>query len=169
MDNSWDNSNTYPRAAEGSGLSRTSIGIAVAMVVILICFGGAFWSVKHRARIEVWENQHAEADWSDARKVVDDLFTDEGAKAIYRNNPKLADRFQSDLNFLNTVAKWRTSLTRLPAAVPTAESKRLVHRVGIGDSVAYIKYEMDNGHRLVMLWDAPSMKPQRHLTDIEVR
>lgn len=128
VDASWDNGGLPPQARKkmGTGL-KVLLGCGIALVVLVVtCVAGGAAFVHYvkkdpegfERRMEGWAAGMVQKDWARFRQLVIQLGTDEGALAVYRAQPTLAEHFASEEGFLTEVRAVRPSLKPLPEAVP---------------------------------------------------
>jgi hypothetical protein len=125
--------------------------------------------VNNQTKVQDWARDKARPDWVEARSIATKIQTNEGAIAVYRANPKLANKFNTEDSFLETVTKWRPQLASLPVDVPTFESKRFGHAIGVGTASATISFKLESGEWVYFAWNASSGNRSRQLIDLEVK
>ena len=94
------------------------IGIGCVLVVAIgtaTCVGVGWLIFKKGA--DVIEG-FAKDEWAEMRRDVDRMMTDDGARALYAENPGLAERFPTEEEFLTAVRSWRDDLEPLPEKIP---------------------------------------------------
>jgi hypothetical protein len=124
---SWDNDGVVPgKKRLGTGM-KVLLGCGVAfLILVTTCMVGGFAlsnMIKKdpkafESRVENWAKGMIQKDWDRLRGLVDQLQTDEGARAVYRSNPDLRQAHPSEEEFLKVVQGWRAQLTPLPVEVP---------------------------------------------------
>lgn len=167
MDNSWDNSKVPPRAKTEFNWSGIAIGIALILTLVGLSAKALYWATQNQRKIEQWDRGQAREDWVEARRVVEKIQTEEGAIALYRSNPKLSAKFQTDRDFLKAISQWRPQMEPLPISIQTVASDKFGHRIGFGGGPAIVSFQMDNGRWLIISWDGPSTDMKRQLINIE--
>lgn len=65
--------------------------------------------------------------WAFMRKAVEQVGSDEGARALYRDHPGLASRIPTEAAFLKAASGWRRILEPLPEALPSLESRAVTY------------------------------------------
>jgi hypothetical protein len=168
MDNSWDNSAKQNWKSNTFNWTNIAIGIAVLLLVMGVFALGVRWVVNNQSNIQSWAQEKAKPDWAEARRIAAMVQTDAGAIAVYRGNPKLMKKFNTEELFLRSITKWRSKLASLPEATPTFESKRFGHAIGIGTASATISYKLDSGGWVHFSWNTSSDNPSRQLIDLAV-
>jgi hypothetical protein len=133
VDSSWDNSG-LPPAKKGLGTGmRVLLGCGIALLLLLVtCAIGAAVLGNYikkdpkafETRVEGFANSLIQKDWERFRTLVDQLQTDEGARALYRANPGLGQAQASEELFLQAVRAWRPRLGPLPAEMPVGRHHR---------------------------------------------
>jgi hypothetical protein len=93
--------------------------------------------------------------WEAMRKAVEQMETDDGAKAFYLANPGLAGRIPSEAAFLEKVRSWRPLLRPLPQALPGLEAHDLSY-VRKQDQVE-LSYRTAQGAFLFMRWSGGNL------------
>jgi hypothetical protein len=65
------------------------------------------------------------AEWTEMVKVEQQLTTDEGCRALYKEHPLLASSYPSEDDLINAARLWRPQLAPLPAERPDLMSGQL--------------------------------------------
>ncbi len=110
-------------------------------------------------------------DWAFLRISIDQLHTDEGAKAFYAANPKLKGQYPSEGEFLAASKGWKARLEPIPEAIPDLDSHDLDYQKQFGGEVV-LGYRCTNGTRIRMVWDSPKIAgsaSSHQLTEFTVR
>ena len=133
VDASWDNSG-LPPAKKGLGTGMKVLmgcGIAVLLTVVTCAVGGAvlghYIKKDPRAfelRVEGFAKGLVQKDWERFRALVDQLQTEDGARAVYHANPGLHQAQPTEELFLQAVRAWRPRLAPLPAEAPVGKHRR---------------------------------------------
>jgi len=127
VDSSWDNSGLPPqKKGLGTGMKvLMGCGIALLLVLVTCAVGAAVLGnyIKKdpkafETRVEGFANSLIQRDWERLRTLVDQLQTDDGARAVYRANPSLRQTQASEEPFLQAVRAWRPRLRPLPQEAP---------------------------------------------------
>jgi hypothetical protein len=133
VDSSWDNSGQPVEKKKTSTGMKVLMGCGIAVLVALVTcgVGGAILGNMIRkdpkafeARMEGFAKGMIQKDWQRMRALVDQLQTDEGAKAVYRAHAGLRQAHPSEDQFLQAVRAWRPRLTPLPEEAPVGEHRR---------------------------------------------
>ncbi len=133
VDASWDNSGLPPpKKGLGTGLKvLLGCGLAVLLAGVTCAVGGAvlgsYIKKDPRAfelRVEGFAKGLVQKDWERFRALVDQLQTDDGARAVYRGNPSLGQAHATEEQFLQAVRAWRPRLAPLPAEAPMGKQRR---------------------------------------------
>jgi len=99
------------------------------LIALLLCAGTcfAYWAahsgkgtIKHFIAEKV--DSFIEKPWGMLVDVVDAIQTDEGSRALYRDNPLLAADYTTEDEFLKNAAKWREKLVGFPRTIPSLDS-----------------------------------------------
>ena len=111
-DSSWDNSG-LPEPTRGRGLgTKLALGCGAGVLLILLtCLGFTGYGLHKGA-------QAADRVWQQVATSVRQLRTDEGARALYRENPGLAESYPTEAAFLEAAATWRPKLAGVPEQRP---------------------------------------------------
>jgi hypothetical protein len=132
VDASWDNSGLPPqKKGLGTGMKvLLGCGIAVLLAVVTCAVGGAVLGnyIKKdpkafELRMEGFAKGLVQKDWERFRTLVDQLQTDDGARAVYRANPGLHQSQATEEQFLQAVRAWRPRLAPLPAEAPVGKHR----------------------------------------------
>ena len=167
MDHSWENSDSSP--PKGKRKFREAL-IAVAIVALCLLgvgIPGVVCFSRNQDRIDARERTRAQPDWAAAALIIEAMGTEEGSKALYRDNPKLGSRFKSEREFLAFAAHWRPQLEPLPKDVPGPAENNFGHRHGFGMGPTLLSYRMPKGCWITLQWSGPHTSPSRQLTDLE--
>ncbi len=179
-DSSWDNGGTGRPAATGMPTwMKIGLGCGVAALILLCtCVGGTLY-LQHRIRqdpqgfkrqIKGMVQAKIQNDWTFLRRAVEQIRTDDGAKAFYAANPKLAGQYASEADFLKAAHSWRQELEPVPEAMPDLESHDLQYTQSFGGG--WLSYRFPSGKHVRLAWDGPRSKidPNSHqLTEFTVR
>lgn len=164
-DASWQNEAPPPRKPGLGILGKVMIGCGAAFLCFLIAVGALAWFVVHKATSAL------DRGWAQIHAEVRALRTDEGARALYRDNPGLAQNYPTVEDFVKASAEWRKDLGELPEKRPELKdilAGRKPGGVSIrtrdagGTHSAVIRLRMSNGSTLVV-----EMEDDK-LTDIQV-
>lgn len=115
-DASWDNGGLPPKRRGLGTWAKVSLGCGViALLMLVTCVGAGYWAFrKGSAAID--------GVWSEMHRTAEQVRTDEGARALYQANPRLADTYPTVEDFLQAVAEWRPRLGEIPAQRPDFKS-----------------------------------------------
>ena len=167
MDNSWDNGG-FPTLKGswkyGEHLFTVSV---VGVSFLVVCTVAVLWFSHNQANILQVERERAKPDWAAATLVVEAMQTEAGTKALYQANPRLSDRFRSENEFLEFVAKCRPNFDPLPKELPLPTEQNFGHRHGFGVGPTILSYKMSRGYWVTFHWSGPYNSPSRHLVDFE--
>jgi hypothetical protein len=152
-------------------------GIA-ALIALCTCVGGSFY-LQHKIKqdpqafkqqIKGFVQKKIQDDWNFLGRAVEQVRTDEGAKAFYAANPKLVEQYPSEARFLEAVKGWRSELQPVPEAVPDLDSHDLQYTQGLRGG--WLSYRFPNGKHVRLAWDGPksTSNPNGHqLVEFTVR
>ena len=127
-DSSWDNGGYAqpPKSGMPTWL-KVLLGCGVvAVLAMATCVGGAVY-LTHRIKKnpEAFKNQvlgfaieKMRPEWEDFRKVVDQLRTQDGCRALYAANPGLAKNWPREADFLEAAKAWQPTLPPAPELTP---------------------------------------------------
>ncbi len=140
---------------------KVSLGCGIAALILLCtCVGGSFY-LQHKIkqdpkgfenRIKGMVQKKIEGDWNFLRRAIEQINTDEGAKALYAANPKLSQQYPSEAQFLEAVKGWRPELQPVPEAMPDLDSHDLQYTQGLGGG--WLSYRFPNGKHVRLAWDS---------------
>jgi hypothetical protein len=165
-DSNWDGGAMPPRK-EGVPLwGKIGIGCGVAVFLLaLTCGGVVYWGMSKGT-------QAIDKAWAEMRTQVTRLQTEEGAKALYRENPGLAKNYPTEEEFLKASEAWRSRLSEVPLKRP--DLKTLFdpkagggfhfdsHQVSDGPKDVTVSYRLPSGARILIKTE------DDRLTDIRV-
>jgi hypothetical protein len=135
-------------------------GCALLFVLLMAtCIGGAHWVSKNGVP-EIFDKAVGSAfldkAWGEMDRAVRGLQTEEGAKALYRANPGLAENYPTEEDFLKAAEEWRTNLGGFPTQRPALldlfqKGKGAGHfSINTKNSTTRIDYQMPKGGRLFL-------------------
>ncbi len=161
-DSSWDNGGGGRPAKSGmSTWLKVGLGCGITLLLLLFtCVGGSFY-LQHRIKqdpkgferqIKGFVQAKIQDDWAFLRRAVQQIGTDEGAKAFYAANPKLNEQYPSEARFLEAVKSWRPELQPIPEAMPDLDSHDLQFTQGLGGG--WLSYRFPNGKHVRIAWDS---------------
>lgn len=127
-DSSWDNGGYGQPTKPGMPTwAKVMLGCGVAAVLAMAtCVGGGMY-IAHRIkkdpqgferRILGLAADQVRPEWEDFRKVVENLRTPEGCKALYAANPGLATTWPKEAAFLEAARAWQSTLPSAPDLTP---------------------------------------------------
>jgi len=179
-DSSWDNYGTDRPARSGMPTwLKVSLGCGIAALILLCtCVGGSIYlqqKIKKdpkgfERQIKGMVQQKIQGDWTFLRRAVEQIGTDEGAKAFYAANPKLIQQYPSEAEFLKAVQGWRPELQPVPEAMPDLDSHDLQYTQGFRGG--WLSYRFPNGKHVRLAWDGKksTSDPNSHqLVEFTVR
>lgn len=160
MDNSWDNSKTKKSIKpRGGRIYRGALSTAAILATCVLGFVAIWvlWFSENEAKILEVERERAKPDWIAAASIVEGLRSEEGAKGIFRENPRLSAHFKNEIDFLAFAARWRPSLEPLPKEMPRIAEKNFGYRHGFGLGQTILSYRMPKGHWVTFIGMAHTM------------
>jgi hypothetical protein len=141
-DSSWDTYTEAPAGRRRPLWAKFLMGCgAAAFLLVGSCVGFAYWAT----------HSGLKGGWGALAEVAGAVQTDEGALALYRDNPLLKGGHPTEEDFLKSAAGWRGRLADFPRSVPPlgalARSDIHVFR-SLGDDSLEIAYTLPNGARV---------------------
>lgn len=164
--NDWDNSGLPPERKGLSTWAKVGIGCGVAfLLVTATCTGGCWWFAKRvekdpegfKQTVFGYVKQFMREDWEELRRVVEQLGTDEGATALYRAAPGLAEKWPDEAAFLAEARAWRPQLEPLPAEIPDLEGHDVQYNSSFGNRTT-LGFRQANGTRVELTWKGNRQK-----------
>ena len=150
-DPAWDNA---PQPRKGLSLfGKVAIGCGGAMLCFLLAIGALAWLVFSKA------SKALDHGWLQVHVDIQNLRTEEGARALYRKNPGLAQAFPTEAEFLKAAAGWRAKLGDIPEHRPPikelmggqgAGALSIQSREGDGRKTMTVRIRMSTGANLVV-------------------
>lgn len=132
VDSSWDNGGGAPKKPGLGTGTKVLLGCGVALLLgVVTCTVGGM-ALGHmikkdpeafEKRMEGWAKGMMQKDWEHLRALVDQVQTEDGARALYRSNPDLRQGYPTEEGFLTAARGWRTLMTPLPVEIPMEESR----------------------------------------------
>ena len=110
-DPSWQSEAPPPK----KGLSvfgKVAIGCGAALLCFLLAIGAMAWVIVSKA------SRSLDRGWASIHAEIQSLHTDAGTRALYRDNPGLAQNFATEEDFLKAVREWRPKLGEIPEKRP---------------------------------------------------
>ncbi|MBL0313749.1 MAG: hypothetical protein IPP78_13795 [Holophagaceae bacterium] len=150
----------------------------VALLLLATCIGGSFY-LQHKIKqdpkgferqIKGMVQAKIQDDWNFLRKAVEQISTEEGAKAFYAANPKLVGQYPSESTFLEAAKSWRPELEPIPEAMPDLDSHDLQYTQNIRGG--WLSYRFPSGKHVRLAWDSQrsDSNPNSHqLVEFTVR
>ena len=143
VDASWDNSGLPPqKKGLGTGMKvLMGCGIAALAALVTCAVGGAILGnmIKKdpkafEKRVEGFAKGLIQKDWERFRTLLDQLQTDDGARALYRANPSLHEAHPTEDQFLQAARSWRPRLGPLPVEAPVGKRHHRDHDRAVNDA-----------------------------------
>jgi hypothetical protein len=161
-DSSWDNGGSGSQTKTGMPVwLKVSLGCGIAALIVLCtCVGGSIYlqqKIKRdpqafKQQIKGFVQAKIKDDWTFLRRAVEQIRTDDVAKAFYAANPKLIEQYPSEALFLEVVKGWRPDLQPIPEAMPDLDSHDLQYTQRIGGG--WLSYRFPNGKHVRLAWDS---------------
>lgn len=115
-DSSWDNGGRPPAKKGLSPLAMVVIGTSLGILLLLLAAAG--WGASVIWKTNQSRTSELEQAWGIIRKDLQQLESEVGAKAFYRENPGLAGRYPTEEAFLKACAGWKPKLQGFPEKAP---------------------------------------------------
>ena len=129
-DSSWDNGGQSTQRRQGMSIwAKVALGCGV---VFLLGLGGCV--VLGATCAHAIGKSMDGPEWGQLRGAVEQLGSDEGAKALYEANPDLWKAYPSQSDFIKTTQGWRPKLEPLPAQMPSVFGGHINHTVNVSGS-----------------------------------
>lgn len=145
---------------------RLWIGAGIALGILLVL--GAFVIRRRTAeggpeqvqrRVNALAQDLIRDHWTAMRKAVEQLGTDEGARAFFADNPGLSPRIPSEAAFLEKVRSWRPLMRPLPEVLPGIEAHDLSYLRK--QDQTEMSYRLANGTCIFMKWSEDRLVEMR--------
>lgn len=161
----WDNQSPPPQPQGMPLWLKVVLGCGgVVLLLLTTCIGGAAY-LSHRIKQDPegfkkkvesaavgFAKGFIEKPWAALRSAVDQLQTDEGAKAFFAANPGLKDHYATEEAFLEAVRGWRPKLPPLPAEIPNLTEGHLDFQKDFGRTQR-MRYQTPGGARIKIEWE----------------
>jgi hypothetical protein len=94
-------------------------------------------------------------EWGQLKEAVQQLQSDEGAKALYQANPELAQAYPSEENFLEQSRAWRPKLEPLPPEMPSFLTGKISYNVSVNGGFRKVElgYTNTRGAAIASRWE----------------
>ena len=173
VDSSWNNDGSSRPAKSGmSTWLKIGLGCGIAALIVLCTCAGATIYLRQRIKrdpqafkqqIKGFVRAKIQDDWTFLRRAIEQIRTDEGAKAFYAANPKLSEQYPSEAQFLEAAKGWRPEIQSVPEAMPDLNSDDLQYTQN--NRGGWLSYRFPNGKHVRLAWDSPKStgNPNSHL------
>ena len=111
-DSSWDQAAPPPPKKGLSLFGKVAIGCGGALLCFLLAIGAISWVVFTKA------TKALDQGWAEIHAELKSLRTEQGARALYRDNPGLAQNYATEAEFVKASAQWRDKLGDIPEQRP---------------------------------------------------
>ncbi len=175
-DASWDNSGLPPQKQGMPTWVKVLLGCGVLCLLFMAtCVGGCAY-IGHKIKqdpkgferkIQGMVAEFIKDDWAEAGRIVNQLMTDEGAAALYKANPGLAESYPTEAAFLEAAKGWRPMLEPLPPEMPDMDKHDLSYQ-NDWNRRTILSFRNGKGKRLRLVWSGPRKDPNRKLVDMSV-
>jgi hypothetical protein len=156
-DSGWDTYGEAPARRRRSPWAKFLMGCGgAALLLVGSCVGLAYWVTRSSVK----------GAWGALADVADAVQTDEGALALYRDNPLLKGGHPTEEDFLRSAADWRGKLIGFPRSVPPlgALVQSDIHlSKSLGENSLELIYTLPDGARVRIVQKGGA------LAEIEVR
>ena len=150
-DSSWDNNGQPMQHKKGMSIwAKVALGCGV---VFLLGLGGCV--VLGVRGAQYFKKAMDVREWGMLRAMVQQLESDEGARALYKATPDLWKTYPSEDDFLSTVQTWRPKLEPLPENRPDFIKGQLSYSVNSTPGVRHVElgYTNSKGTRINSTWE----------------
>ncbi len=165
-DASWDNQGMGEAPRPGLPTwAKFLMGCGVLFVLLIAaCVGGGYWIGQKakrdpegfkRGAIGIVTNQ-IRPDYDHAARIVNQLRTEAGSRAVWAGNPGLHEAHGSEAAFLAATAAWRPHLEDLPPLTPDLLEQNRFDLTKEPFTGIQFGYRMPDGSRLRMAWRGTS-------------
>jgi hypothetical protein len=150
-DSSWDNNGQPMQRKQGMSIwAKVAMGCGL---VFLLGLGGCvvLGATCARAIGKTMDGR----EWSQLKEAVQQLQTDEGAKALYQANPDLWQAYPSEENFLQQARIWRPKLEPLPTEMPSILTGKISYNVHVNGGFRKVElgYTNSRGTAIASRWE----------------
>ena len=150
-DSSWDNNGQPMQRKQGMSIwAKVALGCGV---VFLLGLGGCVVLGATCARA-IGKTMNG-PEWGMLRAAVQQLESDEGAKALYQANPDLGQTYPSEDQFVSTARTWRPKLEPLPETRPSLIKGQISYSVNSTPGMRHVElgYSNSKGARINSTWE----------------
>ncbi len=141
-DSSWDNNGQPIQPKKGMSIwAKVALGCGV---VFLLGLGGCVVLGATCARA-IGKTMNG-PEWGMLRAAVQQLESDEGAKALYQANPDLWQAYPSEETFLQQARTWRPKLEPLPLEMPSLFTGKINYNVSVNGGFRKVELGYTNSH-----------------------
>ncbi len=140
-DSSWDNGGQPAQRKQGMSIwAKVALGCGV---IFLLGMGGCvvLGATCARAIGKTMDGR----EWGQLKEAVQQLQSDEGAKALYQANPELSQAYPTEDDFLEKARIWRPKLEPLPAEMPGVFTGKISYNVSINGGFRKVELGYTNG------------------------
>ncbi len=154
-DSGWDNGGMPLAKKKGVPVwGKVLVGCGVAMLLLLgSCVGVAWWGMGKLS-------EKADQAWAEMDQTIRSLKTELGTKALYQANPRLADTYPNEEDFLKAAEDWRGKLGEFPTRRPSIrdlvkEENGAGHlKIDSRNDGTWIEYQIPKGGRLHLVMES---------------
>ncbi len=150
-DSSWDNGGQPVERKKGMSIwAKVALGCGV---VLLLGLGGCVVLGATCARA-IGKSMDGR-EWGQLKAAVQQLQTDDGAKALYHANPDLSQAYPTEENFLQQARNWRPKLEPLPAQMPSVFTGKISYNVSVNAGFRKVElgYTNTRGAVIASRWE----------------
>lgn len=152
-DSSWDNGGYAPPKKSGMPTwAKVLVGCGIVFLLLMAtCIGGGIFLVKKGGDLI---RSATAAQWTEMRADVEQLKTEDGARAFYAAHPGLAKSYPTEADFLAGWKDWSPKLESLPAEEPPLSSGRVSANMqnNNGRKTVSLAYQTLKQHSIEATW-----------------
>jgi hypothetical protein len=139
MDDSYqDSRGGAPAGRRWSLWRKLLVGCGATVILPVLALAVAFYWTKFipsgKHFLEKRVSMFMEEPWGKLLGVADAIQTNEGAKALYRDNPLLKGDYPAEDDFLKSASVWRGKVVGLPRTPPVQDWDERERRIGMRSS-----------------------------------
>ena len=94
-------------------------------------------------------------EWGQLKEAVQQLQSDDGAKALYQANPPLGQAYPTEDAFVQQVKTWRPKLEPLPTQMPSLFTGKISYNVSVNGGFRKVElgYTNSRGAVIASRWE----------------
>lgn len=140
-DSGWDNGGVSMPKKSGMPLwAKITMGCGIiALLGLVTCVAGVATCGKAIGKAMNGP------EWGQLRAAVEQLGTDDGAKALFQANPELKSSYPTEDSFVEAAKGWRLKLEPLPPQMPSVLSGKISYNVSVSGGFRKVELGYTNG------------------------